>query len=145
MGKYERGALRGCREDPLSPLRGPLREPLRDPKASPLFLLPLNLSPNAASLGALRLAQALTLQSLFFFFDFLTFCFFRFPIFLAFFVRIFPFSSRILGVPCIFPSFSRDFRGSAKGDPLLLSGFPFFLRRSKGWRVRRGPEKRRMR
>ena len=57
------------------------------------------------------------------FFDFLAF--FRFPISLAFL--------------CVFPFFSKDFRGSAKRKTLaFFGGFPCFFQESKGWRVRGG-------
>ena len=58
-------------------------------------------------------------------FFFFSICFFRFPIFLAFFL------ARL-------PSFSKDFRGSAKRKTLaFLSSNPcFFPIQSKGWRVR---------
>ena len=51
-------------------------------------------------------------------------CFFRFPIFLAF--------------SCVFPSFSKDFRGSAKRETLAFFGEKplLFRKKSKGWRVR---------
>ena len=50
-------------------------------------------------------------------------CFFRFPIFLAFL--------------CVFPLFSKDFRGSAKRKTLAFLGKnPCFFQKSKDWRVR---------
>ena len=61
---------------------------------------------------------ALTLQSLFFRFP----CFFRFATLLFL---------------CIFPSFSKDFRVSAKRKTLAFFGkSPCFFQKSKGWRVR---------
>ena len=57
------------------------------------------------------------------FFDFLAFFVFRVPLLFC-------------GV-CL--CFSKDFRGSAKGNPCLFGGSPcFFFQKSKGWRVRVG-------
>ena len=68
-------------------------------------------------------AITLTLQSLLFSIPLLCF-----PIYLAFFL-------------CVFPSVSKDFRGSAKKNPcFFFPGFPCFLfQKSKGWRTRAGP------
>ena len=67
--------------------------------------------------------KALTLQSLLFSIS-LIFSFSDFPCF-----------------SCVFPSFSKDFRGSAKRETLAFLGKnPCFFQKSKGWRVREDKE-----